>query len=498
LNMGRWATVDTDDDLNFGFGTFGADNGATDITETNVESTANGGVTATTTSAASPARPPPGLSMSGMPPMPANAVLVHELEDKLEEVSISKPQQQQVPENPSTLSGFAPSHQPSYGAPPMHESLASQPLYGNNPYSSASGGMGMYGNYSGNSGTVIPNHAFVGIPGSGNVSVPQAPPKVPIPQQQQQLPPPQQNLYNSAPSSGNAATLSGGVGNGSGVGVGANEPSANVLPSNNTASTTLPPGMAGGMPYGNPMYYGQQQFVMGQHQPNIGYNYGYGGQFAGGVQGGFGYPGGMHGNAGYGHGAPSYDDHGGVGGSATHGNLPGSGAVGGLGGYDPQQQQPKNTGGYRGGGGGRHNNNQYQQYNPQQQHHQHGGYGAQPYGMGYHGDHFNQRGGYQNMQDPYGMQQPQQGVGNYGGGGFQGDNQYKGKKNNRGGGLNQFQHQGPPNVNQNQHLSGQQQQPFGLQGQGGVGGDTNQTSTDGWSNQNVGWSGGGASGWQSK
>ena len=36
---------------------------------------------------------------------------------------------------------------------------------------------------------------------------------------------------------------------------------------------------------------------MGQHQPGIGYNYGYGGQFAGGVQGGFGYPGGMHGNA---------------------------------------------------------------------------------------------------------------------------------------------------------------------------------------------------------
>lgn len=495
LNMGRWETNDTDDDLNFGFGTFGADNAANDITDSHNDNTSKGIATSTTaaTSAASPARPPPGLSMSGMPPMPTNAVLVHELENKLEEVSISKPQQQQVQDNPSSLSSFAPAHQTPYGVPPMHDSaLSSQPLYGGNPYSAATGGMGMYSNYNtpGGSGTAIPNHAF--IPGSGNFGATH-PSKAPIPQQ------PQPSLYNSAPSSGNAPTGAAGV---TGVGLGSNETNnnANNIPNNTSAPSTMPPGMAGGMPYGNQMYYPQQPFVMGQHQPNIGYGYNYGGQFGGGVQGGFGYAGGMHGNAGYGHGGPTYDDHAGVGGSAAHGNLPGSGAVGGLGGYDPQQQQPKNTGGYRGGGGGRHNNNQYQQYNAQQQqHHQHGGYGGQPYGMGYHGDHFNQRGGYQSMQDPYSMQQQQQGVGNYGGGGFQGDNQYKGKKNNRSGGINQFQQPGPSVVNQNQHLSGQQQPPpFGLQGQSGAGSDTNPPGSDGWSNQNVGWSGGANSGWQPK
>jgi hypothetical protein len=487
--MGRWETNDTDDELNFRFGTFGTDNGAGDIPDSHVDATSEG-VTASAASAPSPARPPPGLSMSGMPPMPANAVLVHELENKLEEVSISKPQQQQVQDNPSSLSSFAPAQQTSYGAPPMHDAaLSSPPLYGGNPYSAATGGMGMYGNYnaSGVSGTAVPNHAF--IPGGGNFGATQ-PSKAPLPQHQQ----PQSSLYNSAPLSGNAPT---GV---TGVGVGSNDVNnaTNNVPANTSTPSTIPPGMAGGMPYGNQIYYPQQPFVMGQHQPNIGYPYGYGNQFGGGVQGGFGYPGAMHGNAGYGHNGPTYDEHAGVGGSAAHGNLPGSGAVGGLGGYDPQQQQPKNTGGYRGSGGGRHSNNQYPQYNAQQQHHQHGGYGGQAYGMGYHGDHFNQRGGYQGMQDPYSMQQQQQGVGNYSGGGFQSENQYKGKKNNRTGGINQFQQAGPAGVNQNQHLSGQQQQQtFGLQGQGVGGSDTN-PPTDGWSNQNVGWSGSANSGWQPK
>jgi hypothetical protein len=498
LNMGRWETGDTDDNLDFGFGSFGTDN--TDVADPHAESTS---VTAAT-AAASPARPPPGLSM-GMPPMPANAVLVHELENKLEEVSISKQQHQQqqhqqqhhqqqqhqqhqhqhqqpVQESStaSSITGIAPTtqHQPHYAGPhgTMHDSsLISPPIYSSNPYSSVAGGMGMYGSYTspGVAGTAIPGHAFVGMPGSGGLGVP--PPKGPVQQQ---------HLYSSAPSSGNAAGLVGAAGTGIG-GAGSNDNSA-TLSASNTAATAMPPGMTG-MPYGNPIYYGQQQFVMGQHQQGIGYNYGYAGQFAGGVQSGFGYPGGMHGNAGYGHSGPTYDDHTGAGGAATHGGVPGSGGAAGAGGYDPQQQQQqqKNSGGYRGGGGGRHNNNQYQQYNPQQQHHQHAGYGAQPYGMGYHGDHFNQRGGYQNMQDPYMQQQQQQGVGNYGGGGFQGDNQYKGKKNNRGG-LNQFQHQGPPMANQNQHISGQQ----------AFGSDTNQPSADSWTNQGS-W-GGTGSGWQGK
>ena len=208
-------------------------------------------------------------------------------------------------------------------------------------------------------------------------------------------------------------------------------------------------------------------------QPGLGYNYGYGAPFAG--QSGFGYaPGGM--NAGYG----------------------GGGYEEGAGGYEAPP--PKNSGGYR---GGRHNNNnQYQQQQQQQQQQQYNpqpGYGGQPYNMGYHNDHFNPRGGYQNMPDPYmqqqqQQQQPPQGLNNYGGGGggFQGDNPYKGKKNNRSG-LNQgFQPQGGPPLS-NQHLTGPPS--FGLQG--GPDSHPQQQSADGWANQGGGgWSGGGASSWQ--
>jgi hypothetical protein len=422
LNMGRWATNDTDDaNLDFGFGSFGT--GADDVA-VDPEPTA-----------ASPARPPPGLSITGMPPMPANAVLVHELENKLEEVSVSKPPDLAI----AGLGHPPPHHAPQYGGgmmDPSMSSLSAAPIY-SNPYSSAPG---MYNpnpnSYSNPTGSAMTGHAFVaGL----------APPK-------------------GGPLPFSAATTT------------PSSDASGANANNNNTASTMPPGMPAGMPYGNPMYYQQQQVFMGHQQPGLGYNYGYGAPFAG-QGGGFGYPGGMHGNAAYV--GPTYDDAGGV-------------VGGGAGGYDPQQPSgPKNSGGYRGGGGGRHNNNQYQQqYNPQQ------GYGGQPYGMGYHNDHFNQRGAYQNMPDPYMQQQQQQqqpqGLNNYGGGGFQGDNQYKGKKNNRGGGggLNQFQQQGgPPMANQNQHLSGGAPS-FGLQGQ-----ETNQQSADGWPNQG-GWSGGGATSWQ--
>jgi hypothetical protein len=230
------------------------------------------------------------------------------------------------------------------------------------------------------------------------------------------------------------------------------------------------------MPYGSPaMYYGQQPFHMGQHQGGIGYNYGYGAQFGNTGQVGFGYPQAMGQNTGYG--APHYGDD-----RQTGGNQGGRG-------------YQKNSGGYRGGRG--HNNSnagQYQnQYNPAAA--QHGGYGGQPYGMGYHGDHhFNapQRGGYGGMQDPYGMQQQpqqqqqqqQQGGSSYGGGG---------DDRRTGGRLPQFQqHQSGPPQGQ---LGGPP--PFGLQAQ-----DNTSQQTGGWSNQSGGdtaggWSGA-ASGWQGK
>merc|ERR1712087_1068957 len=155
-----------------------------------------------------------------------------------------------------------------------------------------------------------------------------------------------------------------------------------------------------------------------------------------------------------GYGAPHYDDQ-------SH--QANSHHSGGSGGY-----QKNSGGGYR-ARNSHHNNNQYQnQYNPQ-----HGGYGGQPYGMGYHG---------QGMTDPYAaMQQHQQHVG-----GFQEDDHQKGRKgrgNNSS--LNQQFQNGPPQL-------GGQGQSFGLQGQQQqVGGIESAPSSGGWSNQAAGggWSG---------
>mmetsp|Transcript_18033 Transcript_18033/g.34443 ORF Transcript_18033/g.34443 Transcript_18033/m.34443 type:complete len:309 (+) Transcript_18033:2-928(+) len=298
------------------------------------------------------------------------------------------------------------------------------------------GGMGMYNN---------PAAPFAGMPG--------------LPKPTGGLPPQQQpTLYGgatpgsnppSAPTSGGApAGLTGGT----------------ATSTDSTPAPGMPPGMPGMPPYANPaLYYGQQPY-MAQHQGQLGYNYGYGAQFGGAVQGGFGYPQAMGQTGGYGH-HPNYDDH-----------TPG---------------QP--GGGYQKSGGGyRRNNNQYQnQYNPQ-----HGGYGGAPYGMGYHGDHFGQRGGYGGgMQDHYMQQQQQQQQG----GGFHDDDHNKGGR--KGGRYQQFQQHGGGHLNhpppqdqhqqQNQH---QQQPPFGLQ----QGSD----STPAWTNPSAGaasgaW-GGGAPSWQGK
>lgn len=407
-----------------------------------------------------------------MPPMPPNAVPVHELENKLEQVSMDAGSKQSSSANDKPMSGM----QQQQSSQASHDMTGGHVPGIHNPYSSSSqyAAMGIGYNYGGPAAT--PVNAFVGMPGPGGPVLgtsPQPPPPKPP---QPTGGPLQQGagggLYGTPHSVQSSGTVPG-------TSVGGN--------SNDTAPSTnagIPPGMPNpGMAYGNPaVYYGQQPpFHIGHNPGGIGYNY-YGAQF-GGVQG-FGY--GLGQNNAYGHG-PYHDDQG-VAGSNTHQQQ------GSTGGY---QQQPKNnSGGYRGGRNSHshHNNsNQYQQshqYNPQQQHHQ-GGYGGQPYGMGYHGDHFGQRNAYGGMQDPYGMQPQPQGAGNYGTG-FQSDDQYKGKnKGNRGGGLQHFQQpQGPP-----QQLSGQQ--PFGLQAQGGS--DSNQQAgAGGWSNQHSsGWSGG-TSGWQQK
>jgi hypothetical protein len=439
--MGHWETGDNDDvqNLDFAFGSFGADNDATDAVPVSQATPAD---TDATTSV-SPARPPPGLSLGGMPPMP-DAVMVHELEGKMESASLNS-----VPKKNQPAAKPPPGHgtEPSAPAPVLPSAGVTQQNY--NQYGMA----GMY-NY-----TAAAGNGFVGIqtpagPVLAGGVVPQQHGKPPVggiagpsvtgPSAPQTVP--QQGLYGSqppaAPSSGNAT--------GSDSATGESAP----------ATAGIPPGMPGAIPYANPaLHYGQHQFYMGQHQGGIGYNYPYG-QFGGVAQGGFGYQQVMGQSQGYG--APHYDDQ-------SH--QANSHHSGGSSGY-----QKNSGGGYR-GRNSHHNNNQYQnQYNPQ-----HGGYGGQPYGMGY-GDHFNQRGGYgPGMADPYSMQQ---GSASYqSGGNFQDDDQQKGKKGGRG--NNSLQ--GPP-----PNLGGQQ--GFGLQGQASESTPPSTTS-GGWSNQ-AGWSGSGAPSWQ--
>jgi hypothetical protein len=470
----RGGDGDDSQNLDFGFGSFGADNDAID---TSASPAAPKDAAEAAAAAVSPARPPPGLSLRGMPPMPESAVMVHELENKMESASLnSAPKQDQAEPGlqnkpiSSTLP-TQPTHQhpetAAHGAQVLPSGISAQPNYnqygamaGMYNYNAAAAGNGFVGIQAAPvlAGGVVPQHP--GKPQAGGITQQSLNPNAP-----QTMP--QQGLYGTqpppVPSSGNAVGIE----------------SATT----DAAAAGIPPGMPGAIPYANPAlaaaHYGQHQFYMGQHQAGIGYNYGYG-QFGGVAQGGFGYQQVMGQSQGYG--APHYDDQ-------SHQAT--SHHSGGSGGYQ------KTSGNYR-GRNNHHTNNQYQnQYNPQQ----HGGYGGQPYGMGYHGDHFNQqRGGYPGgMGDPYGMQQ--QGSGNYqsGGihsGGFQDDDHQKGKKGGRGNTshnstLQQFQQQqqqgGPPH-----QLGGQQ--PFGAQGQGSE--STPSTGAGGgWSNQAGGWSGGAPS-WQ--
>lgn len=439
LNMGHWDSGDAGDsqNLDFGFGSFGADADAG--ADKNVGASPAPQKGDKNASTVSPARPPPGLSLGGMPPMPESAVMVHELENKMESASLNA--QKKDEGKPITSSLPQPMPAQANHAPVLPGAGVAQQSY--NQY----GMPGMY-NYnaagSGFVGMTQGGPVLAGVPGQpgkpqgGGINQPGATAGLP-----------QQGLYGSQVPSA---------------------PSTGVPDGNNDSSTPgptgagIPPGMPGAIPYANPAlaHYGQPQYYMGQHQGGIGYNYGYG-QFGGVAQGGFGYQPVMGQNQGYG--APHYDDH----------SQQNSHQSGGSGGYH------KNSGGYR-GRNNHHNNNQYQnQYNPQ-----HGGYGGQPYGMGYHADHFNQRGGYGpgGMGDPYGMQQGMHA------GGFQEDDHQKGKKGGRGNNssLQQFQ-QGPPH-----QLGGQQN--FGLQGQtaeapssGGAGGWSN-NQTGGWSAGAPTWQGG--------
>jgi len=478
LNMGRWDTGggDDTDNIDFGFGSFGAvastDAKTSDIVQQVVTKEPTLSNTTPGTSV-SPARPPPGLSIGGMPPMPASAVMVHELENKLEGASLNAKKtttaeppapSTQTPQPMTTMGQNAlPSGltQQNYTQQQLHQQQVMPGMYN---YNAAGGG-------------------FVGGMQPVLAGMPQQQPGKPLGGQtgpQGSLP--QQGLY------GNQAPPSSATGNSSRADSSTTETTTGATAAAPTTAG-VPPGMPSTIPYANPaLHYGAQHAAAAQHQfyamgghqqQGIGYNYGYAGhqQFGGAVQGGFGYPQVMGQSGGYG--ASHYDDQG------HQGNSHHSAS----GGY--QNKSGGGGGGYRGRNA--HSNNQYQnQYNPQT----HGGYGGQPYGMGYHG---HAQGG---MTDPYAaMQQHQQhgGIHSGGVGGFQDDDHQKGRKGRGGNNSSlqqQFQQQGG-----SPHLAGQGQS-FGLQGQQQqqVGGIESAPSSGGWSNQGAGggWSGSAAQsgGWQ--
>lgn len=407
LNMGRWETADSDEaqNLDFTFGSFGTENEAQTVGETNMNSNTSGLDNTTDSSAsgppaASPARPPPGLSIGGVPQVPSNAVLVSDLESKLEGTSLghNATESGRGHMDANSMQGVPPGV-PYPGVTAAHLLPQAGGMAQN--YNNAYGMAGMYNYNAANNGFM---HGAQVLPGA-------IPPKAQAGLTGQASPAPQMGGMHGAPTqaaSGNDAN-------------------------SNAVDASMPPGMPNMTAYNPALFYGQQQYQMGPSHGVGGYGYGYAGQFGGAVQGGFGYQQGMMGQSG---GYPAYDDQ----------QQAGAG-----GGY-----QKNNTGGYRGRGG-----NQYQnQYQPQ------GGYGGQPYGMGYN-DHFNQRGGYgPASMEHYGMQQA--GTTFAQNQSFQAeDEHHKGGKKGGGRSSGSFQPQQQQHGHQLGGQQQQQQQPhqsFGLQG----------------------------------
>ena len=398
LNMGHWDGGDDEDELDFGFGGFGND----------AKEEATAATTATASAQelhTSPARPPPGLSM---PPMPTGAILVHELENKLENTTLNAPlnSKEKVEKNDPVATGNASSQPQSFGEP---SATGNYPM---NQYGAY--GMGMYNMNTTNGGF-------------GSMPPGQFPLGGPLGQQQ----PKQQTLSNQNQRAGTSPVPTG-VQPGApyanqtpsddqqGLNAGNTQPQPNQIP---PGVNQIPTGMQG---YPNPAFmYGQYNQMGHPYGMQYGYPAGQGQQF--GVQGGFGYHQVMSGG---GYGAPYGHDHG----NDNHTHI-----------RDNHHNYPKGSG----GGGYRHNNRNNHQggHNNYGNNYQGGNYGGGPYGgnnyQGQYGDQF-QRGGYGGSNNPYGMQGG--GAAPYPDGGYQNDNDGKGKP------------KGPRSVQQGFH-----QQPVGLQ-----------------------------------
>jgi hypothetical protein len=458
LNMGHWETGDGDDELDFGFGSFGASENDIDATtETNTRASSSAAAPASSASSAphaSPARPPPGLSM---PPMPANAILVHELENN----ALGPKVESNTSENKITTTMHSSSQPQLFN--PMNEFVAGGQMANNPP--GMYGGMGMYnippqgvvhsglasmppGQFPLDTGVNNPSNTQLNRPVNSSSQLDQA-----GQHHQQQVP------YGMQPSSLNIN--SGGVAS-----------TSDTQNAGGGAANNMPSGMPS-MQYPNPAYmYAAAGGIPGQFNqmghPAYGIQaaaYGYGQQFA--PQGQYGgYNQGLMGQAG-GYGAPShYDDQrgGGRGGGNVRDDHPGGG-----GGY--------NKGGGRGGYRGNRNHHQNShgsayannyQANPNM-----GGYGGGPtYNMGYgHGGGYGNPGAPSGI-DHYGMQQQQQG-GGYGGFSHQDNDLKKSGVNQQGGGFQQQSHV--------------HQQSLGLQGSST---DTNAGgASGGWPSRQQNWGG---------
>lgn len=236
LNMGHWETGDGDDDgLDFGFGSFAPDNDTAELTETTGSgSTGNGASTSAPapTATASPARPPPGLSM---PPMPANAMLVHELENKLENTTLNGPMDGKT--------ATASTSQTSASQPQSFHAVNELTGQMNPPGMSQYSGMGMYN---------IPGGAQPMPNGLGNNMPGQFPLDGSNSQQQQQQSNPQQNDSSRPGNSGVSNNSAGGSSND------ANAPGG--APSSGGINAGMPPGMPSMQYHSNPAYLYPGQF----------------------------------------------------------------------------------------------------------------------------------------------------------------------------------------------------------------------------------------------
>ena len=347
LNMGHWETGDDNDgELDFGFGSFAPENDDVAI-ETKTSQAPSTTETATAAPAApqpSPARPPPGLSMPGIP---AGATFVHELETKLENTTLAPKTEDKPAQETKTTQSQPQSFSNDLGG----QMNSGMPQYG---------GMGMYGVPPGVPSALGTMPQFQNAPNLAGAMSQQQPKSEPANQGQQQGP---YGMMQSTPSVANNAN-----------GTSGNDSNNNTTTNNNAA---MPPGMPG-MQYPNPA------FMYGQYNHPYGMQYGYGQQF--GQFGGYNQvPMGQGG--GYPYGAPSHHDD-----RNRGGNMRDNYQKGGRGGYR---------------GNRNNNNNQYgnNQYGNSYQG-MGGAYGAAPaYNMGYgHGGGYGQPGAPSGM-DHYGMQQ---------------------------------------------------------------------------------------------